>query len=68
MITLYAGVDSANRYRPWLALFGYPHVACEAGVEMAVAPGVTRWIDGVCSSKKFMPFSILGAFGTQEAA
>lgn len=42
-----------------IALFGYVHVASEAGLDMAEFPAVSAWIERVANTRGFAPLSTL---------
>lgn len=51
-----------------IAVFGYTHVASEAGIDMNTYPGITQWINRVSTLRNFAPLSSLGAVDAKEAA
>ena len=43
-----------------IAMFGYVHVAHEAGLDLDETPNVSRWISAVTKTEKFRPLHELG--------
>jgi glutathione S-transferase len=45
-----------------IAIFGYTHVAAEAGIDGADYPQIARWVDRVSLTPDFQPLKALGQF------
>lgn len=50
-----------------IAIFGYVHVAGEAGIDCANYPQITRWVDRVSLTPDFQPLEALGQFAVYAA-
>ncbi len=50
-----------------IALFGYVHVAAEAGIDCADYPQIARWVDRVSLTPAFQPLEALGQVAAYPA-